>query len=388
MSIALNVSQPQRTHSMVTRSMNQIYKPKQLHAVTKHPIPHSIEPSCVSQALRDPHWRWAMSEELTALMRHGTWALVSPPKHYNPIGCKWVFWVKRKADGSIDRFKARLVAKSFNQRPDLDYKETFSPVVKPATIRTVLTIAVTQGWLLRQLDVNNAFLHGTLTEAVYMVPPPGFKDDTKPTHVCRLNKAIYGLKQASRAWYSALKCAIMEFGFENSKADSSLFIYKTKSVTCYFLVYVDDLIITGNDPSFVSSIIDQLGNRFSLKDMGQLHFFLGMEVIPTTKGLFLSQHKYIRGLLTKTNMHGAKDVTTPLSTSTVLKLIDGTSSTDSTEFRSVIGALQYLSLTRPDISFAVNKLSQFMHKPTTTHWAAAKRLLRYLKHTIFHGIHI
>ena len=316
-----------------------------------------------------------MSEELMALMRHGTWVLVSPPKHCNPIGCKWVFRVKRKADGSIDRFKARLVAKGFNQRPGLDYKEPFSPVV-------------TQGWLLRQLDVNNAFLHGTLTEAVYVVQPPGFKDDTKPTHVCRLNKAIYGLKQAPRACYSALKRAIMEFGFENSKADSSLFIYKTKSVTCYFLVYVDDLIIIGNDPSFVSSIIDQLGNRFSLKDMGQLHFFLGMEIIPTTKGLFLSQHKYIRDLLTKTNMHGAKDVTTPLSTSTVLKLIDGTSSADSTEFRSVIGALQYLSLTRPDISFAVNKLSQFMHKPTTTHWAAAKRLLRYLKHTIFHGIHI
>jgi hypothetical protein len=241
---------------------------------------------------------------------------------------------------------------------------------------------------LRQLDVNSAFLHGTLTEAVYMVQPPGFKDDTKPNHVCQLNKAIYGLKQAPRAWYSALKRAIMEFGFENSKADFSLFIYKTKSVTYYFLVYVDDLIITGNDPSFVSSIIDQLGNQFSLKDMGQLHFFLGMEVIPTTKGLFLSQHKYIRDLLTKTNMHGAKDVTTPLSTSTMLKLIDGTSSANSTEFRSVIGALQYLSLTRPDISFAVNKLSQFMHKPTTTHWTAAKRLLRYLKHTIFHGIHI
>ena len=111
----------------------------------------------MSQALRDPHWRQAMSEELMALMRHGTWALVSPPKHCNPIGCKWVFWVKRKADGSIDRFKARLVAKSFNQRPGLDYKETFSPVVKPATIRTVLTITMTQGWLLRQLDVNNAF---------------------------------------------------------------------------------------------------------------------------------------------------------------------------------------------------------------------------------------
>ena len=153
-------------------------------------------------------------------------------------------------------------------------------------------------------------------------------------------------------------------------------------------MYVDDLVITGNDSAFVSFIIAQLSNRFSVKDMGQLHFFLGMEVIPTTTGLFLSQHKYIRDLLTKLNMHGAKAVVTPLSTTTVLKLLDGTSSVDSTEYRSIIGALQYLSLTRPDISFAVNKLSQFMHKPTATHLTAAKRLLRYLKHTIFHGIHI
>jgi len=241
---------------------------------------------------------------------------------------------------------------------------------------------------LRQLDVNNAFLHGLLNEDVYMVQPPGFKDDTHPHYVFRLDKAIYGLKQAPRAWYSTLRGAILEFGFMNSRADSSLFIYKTTSVTCYFLVYVDDLVITGNDPIFVSSIIDQLSNQFSVKDMGQLHFFLGMEVIPTTTGLFLSQHKYIRDLLTKLNMHGAKEATTPLSTTIMLKLLDGTSSVDSTEYRSIIGALQYLSLTRLDISFAVNKLFQFMQKPTTTHLTAAKRLLRYLKHTIFHGIHI
>jgi len=329
-----------------------------------------------------------MSAKLTALMRHNIWTLVPPPKHCHPIDCKWVFRVKRNADGTIDRFKARLVAKGFNQRPGLDYKETFSLVMKPATIRSVLTIVVTQGWQLRQLDINNSFLHGLLNEDVYMVPPSGFKDDTNPQHVCRLNKAIYGLKQAPRAWYSTLRGAILEFGFVNSRADSSLFIYKTKSVICYFLVYVDDLVITGNDPIFVSSIIDQLSHWFSVKDMGQLHFFLGMEVIPTTIGLFLSQHKYIRDLLIKLNMHGTKEVTTPLSTTTVLKLLDGTSSVDSIEYRSIIGALQYLSLTHTDISFTVNKMSQFMHKPMTTHLTAAERLLRYLKHTIFHDIHI
>ena len=209
---------------------------------------------------------------------------------------------------------------------------------------------------------------------------------SKPNHVCRLKKAIYGLKQAPRAWYIALKNAILQLGFSNSKADSSLFIYSQRSTLCYFLVYVDDLVITGNNSLFVASIIKQLGDMFSLKDMGPLHFFLGIEVIPTQAGLFLSQHKYVRELLAKTSMSGAKDVSTPLSTTQSLQLIDGTVVVDSSEFRRILGSLQYLSLTRPDISFAVNKLSQFMHKPTSNHWTAIKRLLLYLKQTIFHGI--
>ncbi|RVW27791.1 Retrovirus-related Pol polyprotein from transposon RE2 [Vitis vinifera] len=309
-----------RLHKMTTRSMNNIFKPKQLHLVSKHPIPLAIEPTCVTQAVNHPQWRDAMSTELTALMKHGAWDL------------------------------ARLVAKGYTQRPSLDYKETFSPVVRPATIRCVLTIAMMNGWPLRQMDINNAFLHGTLIETVYMTQPPGFKDTSKPDHVCRLRKAIYGLRQAPRAWYTALRTALFQLGFKNSKADSSLFIYT--------------------------------------HDMGNLSFFLGVEVIPTHAGLFLSHHQYIRDLLSTTNMLGAKDVSTPLSTTASLKLFDGTTPIDSIDFRRVIGSLQYLSLTRPDISFAVNKLSQFMHKPTTTHWTATKRLLRYLKQTIFHGIQL
>ncbi|KAF5443514.1 hypothetical protein F2P56_036064 [Juglans regia] len=221
-----------------------------------------------------------------------------------------------------------------------------------------------------------------------MKQPPGFKNPEKPNHVCCLTKAIYGLKQAPRAWYSALKQALLAFGFINAKSDSSLFVFHDGPLLAYCLVYVDDLILTGNNSTFVASIIEKLGKQFSIKDLGSLHFFLGVEVLPTKNGLFLSQHKYIRDLLAKTSMDGAKDVTTPLSTSVPLKLSDGSSSVDSTEYRRVIGALQYLSLTQPDISFAVNKLSQFMHCPTQTHWTATKRLLRYLKNTIFHGINI
>jgi hypothetical protein len=256
--------------------------------------------------------------------------------------------------------KLDLLPKAFTNALGLIIKETFSPVVKPATIRSVLTVAVMQGWILRQMDVNNAFLHGQLTETVYMSQPPGFKDQTNPHYVCKLREAIYGLKQAPQAWYSTLKHALIQLGFHNSKSDSS----------------------------FVQSLIQQLGDQFSLKDMGPLNYFLGVEVVSTFIGLFLSQHKYVRDLLSKTSMVGAKDVSTPLSTGISLKLDDGTASVDSTEFRRVLGSLQYLSLTRPDIFFAVNMLSQFMHKPTTTHWTVVKNLLRYLKQTIFHGIHI
>jgi len=189
-----------------------------------------------------------------------------------------------------------------------------------------------QGWSLRQLDVNNAFLHGHLTEKVYMKQPPGFRNPEYPDYVCCLTKAIYGLKQAPHAWYSALKHALTEFGFINFKSDSSLFVFHIGSTLAYCLVYVDDLIITGNNSNFVASIIDHLGQKFSIKDLGSLYFFLGVEVIPTAAGLFFTQHKYIRDLLAKTSMDGARDVTTPLSTSVSLQLDNGSSSVDSTEY--------------------------------------------------------
>ena len=282
-----------QTHQKTTRSMNDIYKPKKLFLVTKHPLPSSLEPPSVTEALTDSRWHDAMSSELTTLMHHNTWQLVPLPNDCNIGGCKWVFQIKRHADGFVDRFKARLMAKGFNQRPELDYKETFSPVVKLVTIRTVLTLTIMQGWTLRQLDVNNVFLHGHLTEKTYMKQPPSFNSPKKPDHVCRLTKAIYGLKQAPRAWYSALKQALLEFGFINAKSNSSLFMFHDGSILAYCLVYVDDLILIGNNLTFVASIIDQLGQKFSIKDLGSLHFFLGVEVIPTKDGLFLTQHKYI-----------------------------------------------------------------------------------------------
>ena len=198
----------------------------------------------VAKALKKPHWRKAMSDEFNAQTGNYTWdleTLTQVANHVNVVGCCWIFTIKRNADGSIARYKARLVEKSFTQRPDIDFHDTFSPVVKPAIILTILSIAVTKNWNMCQLDVNNAFLQGHLKEYVYLMQPSGFIDKDNPHTVCKLRKAIYGLRQAPRAWYNELRTFLLQSGFKNYVDDASLFIYNNSVVLIYMLVYVDDL---------------------------------------------------------------------------------------------------------------------------------------------------
>ena len=342
------------------------------------------EPQTIAHALKHPAWRKSMQDEYEALLRNNTWTLVPRESAPNIVGCKWVYRTKYKSDGTLDRLKSRLVAKGFHQRPGIDYIETFSPVVKPATLRLILSLATSHKWSLRQLDINNAFLQGHLSESVFMSQPPGFIDPSFPDHVCNLNKAIYGLRQASRAWYNELKAFLLSSGFKPTISDSSLFVNISSSI--YILVYVDDIIVTGSNSSLVSSFITSLANRFSLKDLGTLSYFLGVEVLPHTNGLFLSQSKYILDIIHKANMTDCKPTNTPMSSSANPTINDGAPISNPTDYRSIVGALQYLSLTRPDVAFAVNKLSQFMHCPTDTHWIALKRLLRYLHGTNDNGL--
>jgi histone deacetylase 1/2 len=212
------------------------------------------EPATPQEAMQDPRWKNAMQAEFDALLKNKTWRLVPPSKGKNIIDCKWVFKIKRKSDGSIERYKARLVAKGFKQRYGIDYEDTFSPVVKIATVRLVLSVAVSRGWSLRQLDVQNAFLHGVLEEKVYMRQPSGFENVSVPHYVCRLDKAIYGLKQAPRAWYSWLSNKLLELGFRTSKSNTSLFIYSKKSITIFMLIYVEDIIVTGSSQEAIAAL--------------------------------------------------------------------------------------------------------------------------------------
>lgn len=329
-----------------------------------------------------------MTDEFMALMRNGTWSLVPPQPHFNVIGHKWVFRLKRNPDGSISRYKARLVAKGFHQRPGLDFKDTFSPVIKPQTIKLVLCLALSNGWSLTPMDVNNAFLHGTIDEDVYMTQPAGFVHSSLPNYVCKLHKALYGLKQAPRAWFHALRDFLMQYGFNNAKSDTSLSTYKSGSTIAYFLIYVDDLLLTGNDPSFLRKFKTALAEKFSLKDLGQPSHFLGVEIVPTASGLFLTQHHYVRDLLQHANMADSKPVSTPMATSFSSTAVSDSSTCDSTLFRSIVGSLHYLAITRPDVAFPVNKLAQHMQAPTASHMQALKRILRYLKSTISHGLHL
>jgi histone deacetylase 1/2 len=224
------------------------------------------EPNDVREALADPKWKAAMDEEYTALKSNRTWHLVPSGAGKNIIDCKWVYKVKRRADGSVDRYKARLVAKGFKQRYGIDYDDTFSPVVKAATIRLVLSLAVSRNWHLRQLDVKNAFLHGVLEEEVYMRQPPGYEE--KLGYVCKLDKALYGLKQAPRAWYSRLSSKLQYLGFSASKADTSLFFYNKGGVSVFMLIYVDDIVVASSSEKAVDALLRDLGADFALKDLG------------------------------------------------------------------------------------------------------------------------
>jgi histone deacetylase 1/2 len=221
-----------------------------------------------------------------------------------------------------------------------------------------------------------------------MKQPPGFEDPHAPHHVSRLDKALYGLKQAPRAWYSRLSSKLCALGFTSSKADTSLFLFQKSGITIFVLVYVDDIIVTSSSSYAISALLRDLNVNFAIKDLGDLHFFLGIEVKRVNNVLLLTQEKYALELLAKVGMSQCKSAPTPLSTSEQLSLESGTplGSEDCTQFRSIVGALQYLTLTRPDLAFSVNKICQYLHAPTTDHWTAAKRILRYVKETIKLGI--
>ncbi|XP_071695864.1 uncharacterized protein [Rutidosis leptorrhynchoides] len=377
---------PPPTRTIITHSMQGICKPKvpfNLSSLTSiSPIPRIPK-----DALSDPNWYMAMTDEYKALMDNNTWVLVPQTPHMHVICSMWIFWHKLKSDGSLERYKARLVGDGRSQTVGIDCNETFSLVVKPDTIRLVLSISLSKSWNINQLDVKNAFLHGSLNETVYMYQPYGFRDSTKPDHVCLLKRSLYGLKQAPRVWYQRFTTFASSIGFHHSHSDHSLFVYTSGKETAYLLLYVDDIILVTSSNSLHTTLMSLFAKEFAMKDLGSLSNFLGISVIKNEHGLFLSQETYAEDIISRAGMTSCKSVKTPVDTNGKMST-NGPSYSDPTEFRSLAGALQYLTFTRPDISYAVQQICLHMHDPKECHMQALRRIIRYIRGTISHGLQL
>lgn len=286
-----------------------------------------------------------MVQEFQALQQNNTWSLVLPSLTANSFGCYWVFKTKTRSDGSFDKRKAHLVAKGFHKQYGMDFYETFSLVIKPSIIRFLISIVVTCSWSLHQLDIENAFLHGSFSDDVYMQQPQGFINLAYLNYICKLNKVIYDLKQAPRAWFAQLSSWLCNYGFHPSKVDSSLFIFNHANIRIYILIYVDDLVLTSSHSFSIDSLVRDLSQAFPVCDLDALSYFLRLEVDYTSQGLILYQRKYINILLTKSRMLYSKPISSPMVASLKLSKFDSPSFTDGTFYLSLVGELQYLSLT-------------------------------------------
>ena len=327
-----------------------------------------------------------MQAEVESLENNNTWTLVDRPKDKNVLPGKWVYKVKYGADGQVDKYKARYVAKGFAQVEGLDFFETYAPTCKPETFRTLLAVATQKNLHLGQMDVKSAYLHSAIDEEIYLEQPQGFvkRGENEQTLVCKLNKSIYGLKQAAKNWYESLANLLIANGFQRSHNDYCLFVRKEEDGTfSYILLWVDDIIIAG-EHNVVDTIKSLLEENFKMDDRGELHWFLGMRIIKSEDKITVDQKKYIENLLKQFNMSDCKPKATPAEVN--LKLVKNNGEhqlVDTKLYRSLVGSVLYIGKqTRPDILNVVNQLSRFFEKPDITHWKAAKHVLRYLKGTI------
>ncbi|KAJ9685012.1 hypothetical protein PVL29_017155 [Vitis rotundifolia] len=344
-------------------------------------------PKSTHEALSHPGWRQAMVDEMAALHSNDTWDLVVLPSGKSTVGCRWVYAVKVGPDGQVDRLKARLVAKGYTQVYGSDYGDTFSPVAKIASVRLLLSMAAMCSWPLYQLDIKNAFLHGDLAEEVYMEQPPGFVAQGESGLVCRLRRSLYGLKQSPRAWFGRFSSVVQEFGMLRSTADHSVFYHHNSLGQCiYLVVYVDDIVITGSDQDGIQKLKQHLFTHFQTKDLGKLKYFLGIEIAQSSSGVVLSQRKYALDILEETGMLDCKPVDTPMDPNVKLVPGQGEPLGDPGRYRRLVGKLNYLTITRPDISFPVSVVSQFLQSPCDSHWDAVIRILRYIKSTPGQGV--
>jgi hypothetical protein len=301
------------------------------------------------------------------------------------VSSKWLFKIKHVAERSIEKYKERFVALGFSQKEGIDYEETFTLVARYTSIITIIALAAKMKWNLYQMDVKTTFLNGVIEEKVYIEQPQGFEVEDRKSHVCKLKKALYGLKQDPRAWYGQIDSFLTSLGFTKSKEDSNLYFKVMNDEPVILLLYVDDLFLTGEE-KLITECKKRLSSKFEMKDLGLMHYLLGLEVWQSPERIFLNQGKYAVEILKRFDMLDCKSMNTPMEAK--LKLLVDTLSEliDATLYRQIIGSLMYLMNTRPDICFFVNTLSQFLVEPRHVHLVAAKHVMRYLKGTIDFGL--
>ena len=358
-------------------------------------IPEELdsEPGNYSEALQDKDanlWKRAMESEMESMYSNDVWELVEPLDGIKPIGCKWIYKKKRGIDGKVETFKARLVAKGFTQKEGLDYEETYSPVAMLKSIRILLSIAANLDYEIWQMDVKTAFLNGSLEESIYMMQPDGFTAKGQEHMLCKLKKSIYGLKQASRSWNTRFDQEVKSFGFDQCPIEYCVYWKRDGQKVVFLVIYVDDILLIGNDVGLLSSVKVWLSSRFDMKDLGEAGQILGINLIRdrSRRMLGLSQTRYIDLIIARFGMQNSKKGFLPFRHGITLSRDQCPKTPEEIErmrgipYASAVGSLMYAMLcTRPDICYAVGMVSRYQSNPGEEHWTAVKNILKYLKRT-------
>ena len=347
--------------------------------------PTSIAEAYASSDADD--WKEAVQSEMDSILSNGTWELTERPYGCKPVGCKWIFKKKLKPDGTIDKYKARLVAKGYTQKEGEDFFDTYSPVARLTTIRALISLAASYGLIIHQMDVKTAFLNGELDEEIYMDQPDGFVMKGQENKVCKLLKSLYGLKQAPKQWHEKFDRTLTSAGFVINEADRCVYYRYGGGGGVILCLYVDDILIFGTNIDVINEVKSFLSKSFDMKDLGEANVILNIKLIKVENGITLSQSHYVEKVLSRFDYIDSKPSPTPYDPSVMLRK-NRKIAKDQLRYSQIIGSLMYLaSATRPDISFAVSKLSRFMSNPGTDHWHALERVMRYLAGTMSYGIH-
>mgnify|MGYP002413840545 FL=1 len=345
------------------------------------------EPRSFAEAERDAAWRAAMKLEMDAVEQNRTWELADLPRGHRAITLKWVFKLKRDGAGAIIKHKARLVARGFLQQEGVDFDDAFAPVARMESVRLLLALAAQEGWRVHHMDVKSAFLNGDLKEEVYVHQPPGFTIPGQEGKVLRLRKALYGLRQAPRAWNAKLDSTLKKMGFEQSPHEAAVYRRGSGGNALLVGVYVDDLVITGTKDAEVAAFKEDMKATFQMSDLGLLSFYLGIEVHQDHSGIALRQSAYAKRIVELAGLTDCHPALTPMEERLKLSRDSTTEEVDATQYRRLVGSLRYLTHTRPDLAFSVGYVSRFMERPTSEHQQAVKRIVRYIAGTLDHGLH-